>query len=177
LRLYEVEFPDGSTDAFTANTIAESMYSQIDNEGHTYQLLDEVIDHRKEKTAVLKGDGVSRMTTKGLQLQIQWKDSTTSWIPLKDLKESNPIETAEYAIANQILDKPAFAWWVRKVLRRQDRSIKKVKSRYWKRTHKFRIEMPKSVLEALKIDRDMGTDFWRKLIDKEMKNVLPAFQF
>jgi hypothetical protein len=32
-RQYKVEFPDGSTDAFTANMIAENLYSQIDLEG------------------------------------------------------------------------------------------------------------------------------------------------
>jgi hypothetical protein len=31
---------------------------------------------------------------------------------LKDLKESNPVEVAEYAVANKIDDEPAFAWWV-----------------------------------------------------------------
>jgi hypothetical protein len=66
---------------------------------------------------------------------------------------------------------------VRKVLRRRDRIIKKVKSRYWKRTHKFGIELPKTVAEALKVDRDTGTNFWRKAVDKETKNVMPAFEF
>jgi hypothetical protein len=127
-RLYEVEFPDGSTDLFTANTIAESMYSQIDDEGHTYQLMDEIIDHQKDGTAVSKGEG-SRMTTKGWKLLVQWKDKTLNWIDLKDLKESNPIETAEYAVANQISDEPAFAWWVRKVLRRRDRILSRRSSR------------------------------------------------
>jgi hypothetical protein len=50
--------------------------------------------------------------------------------------------------------------------------------RYWKKTHKFGIELPKSISEALKVNRDTGTtDFWRKAVDKEMKNVMPAFKF
>jgi hypothetical protein len=179
-------FPDGSTDAFTANVIAESMYLQIDDEGHTYQLMDKIIDHKADGTAVTKengftknsgGVGKPKMTMNGWRLLVQWKDKTTSWIPVKDLKESNPIETAEYAIANKILDEPAFAWWVRKVLCQRDRIIKKVKSRYWKQSHKFGIELPKSVAEALRMDRDTGTDFWKKAVDKEMKNVMPAFEF
>ena len=32
-RLYKVEFPDGSTEAITANLIAETLWSQVDNEG------------------------------------------------------------------------------------------------------------------------------------------------
>jgi hypothetical protein len=33
-----------------------------------------------------------RRTTKGWVLLLQWKDGSTTWFPLKDLKESNPIE-------------------------------------------------------------------------------------
>jgi hypothetical protein len=35
-----------------------------------------------------------------------------SWVKLKDLKASNPIELAEYAVANRIAEEPAFKWWV-----------------------------------------------------------------
>ncbi len=58
-----------------------------------------------------------------------------------------------------------------------DRIIKKVKSCYSLKTHKFGIELPKSVKQALEIDCWMGTDFWRQAIDKEMKNVMVAFEF
>jgi hypothetical protein len=40
---------------------------------------------------------------------VEWKDGTTIWAFLKDLKESNPVEVAEYAIANSIATEPAFA--------------------------------------------------------------------
>jgi len=39
-RLYEVKFPGRSTDAFTANIIAENMVSQVDDEGHVSSILD-----------------------------------------------------------------------------------------------------------------------------------------
>ena len=55
--------------------------------------------------------------------------------------------------------------------------IAKVRSRYWKRTHKFGILIPKSVKEALLLDDKTGTDLWQKAIEKEMKNVMPAFTF
>ena len=35
-----------------------------------------------------------RKTTKGWHLCVQWKDGTTSWERLADVKESNPIEEA-----------------------------------------------------------------------------------
>jgi hypothetical protein len=96
---------------------------------------------------------------------------------MKDLKESNPLELAEYAKANKLVSEPAFAWWVQTVLRRRDRIINKVASRYWKKSHKYGVELPKSVKEALAIDDKTGTQFWRLAIEKEMKNVMAAFEF
>ena len=37
-----------------------------------------------------------RITTRGYDINVLWKDGTSSWIPLKDMKESNPLENAEY---------------------------------------------------------------------------------
>ena len=87
----------------------------------------------------------------------EWKDGSTEWITLKDIKDSYPLEIAEYAVANPIQEEPAFKWWVGDVLCTRNRIIGKVKSRYWRMTHKFGIRVPKSVPEALKIDEDTGT--------------------
>jgi hypothetical protein len=56
------------------------------------------------------------MTTKGWKLLIEWLDGTMDWLPLKDLKESYPVQVAEYAVANKIAEQPALAWWVPHVL-------------------------------------------------------------
>jgi hypothetical protein len=45
-RVYNVEFPDGHTEAFAANIIAENMYAQVDEEGHTVVIMDEIVDHK-----------------------------------------------------------------------------------------------------------------------------------
>ena len=45
-RQYEVEFLNGDTEILTANTIAENLLAQVDEEGHRQMLLDEIIDHR-----------------------------------------------------------------------------------------------------------------------------------
>ena len=52
--LYEVEFPDGHTEELQYNYIAENMMSQIDSEGHHYQLLEEISDHYSDATAITK---------------------------------------------------------------------------------------------------------------------------
>ena len=62
---------------------------------------------------------------------------------------SNPVEVAEYVVANKTVEEPAFAWWVKEVLRRCNRIISKLKSRYWRTTHKFGIRLPHLVQLAL----------------------------
>jgi hypothetical protein len=62
-------------------------------------------------------------------------------------------------------------------LRCRDQIINKVAFRYWKKTHKTGVELPKSVKEALAINDKAGTQFWRLAIKKEMKNVMAAFEF
>ena len=42
-REYKVEFQDGATDTFTANIIAENLYSQVDSEGNSFSILDEIV--------------------------------------------------------------------------------------------------------------------------------------
>jgi hypothetical protein len=50
-----------------------------------------------------------------------------------------------------------------------------VDSRYLKRTHKFGIEVPKTVKEAFALDRKNGNTLWVDAIAKEMKEVRIAF--
>ena len=57
-------------------------------------------------------------------------DGTTSWARLADLKESNPIEVAEYAVANGIDKEPAFSWWVPYTHKKRERIFSAVDSRY-----------------------------------------------
>jgi hypothetical protein len=185
-RAYLIEFKNGSVDEYTANVIAENIYSQVDDEGRNFSLLKEIGDHRKDdKVALAKeesytisanGNHVPKRTTKGWQLQIEWKDGTTEWTSLKRLKDSNPVETAEYAVANQLQNEPAFSWWIGNVLRHRKRIISKVKNKYWRTAHKFGIRLPKTAEEALRIDEETGTDFWRKAIEKELRKVKVAWE-
>ena len=52
-----------------------------------------------------------------------------------------------------------------------------VKSIYWKINHTFRIDLPKTLEEDYWLDKDSGTDYWRKAINKDMKMVQVAFGF
>ncbi len=73
---------------------------------------------------------------------------------------------------------PSFNWWVPHTLRKHDSIIalvKKQSARYLKRMHKFGKECPKTVEDALELDKRNGNTMWADAIAKEMKNVLVAF--
>jgi hypothetical protein len=90
------------------------------------------------------------------------------------LKEANPVEIAEYVVANKIVSEPAFAWWMPFTIQKRDRIIAAVNKRYLSRTHNLGIVVPKTFVEAL--DLDSGTTHWQEAINLEAKNVDVAFQ-
>jgi hypothetical protein len=117
-----------------------------------------------------------RKTTQGWKLLIKWANGSESWIALKDMKESHPIETAEFAKARDIADEPAFAWWVPYTLRKRDIILCKIKTRIRRTTHKYGIEVPTGIAHAMQLDRDNGNSFWRDALALEMTNVGVAFE-
>ena len=65
---------DVSSQELTINIISESMFAQVDSEGHHYQLLQEITDHRKDGLATTisygmislrNGNMVPNKTTRG----------------------------------------------------------------------------------------------------------------
>eukprot|EP00956_Cyclotella_meneghiniana_P033966 scaffold100692_cov59-Cyclotella_meneghiniana.AAC.1 len=156
-RVYEVEFPDGSTRELAANAIAQALWAQCDPDGNRYVTLSAIVDFRVDRTVAIKknkqvrtvhGKKVVSRSTKGWELLCEWQDGSTSWQKLKDLKESHPLQVAEFAFAANIADEPAFNWWAGWVLKKRDRIISLVKkrraARYLQRDYKFGVELPKS---------------------------------
>jgi hypothetical protein len=184
-RLYEVEYKDGYKAAMAANTIAENLFSQVDGDGHRQVIFDAIIGHRTDGTEIVEADafitsanGVKRRkeTTRGWEINVQWKDGSTTWHKLKDAKDSYPLDVAEYAVENGISEKPSFKWWIPFVLRKRDRIISKTKASYWTRTHKYGLEIPKNHADCVRIDHENGNTLWQDAVRKEMKTVRPAFE-
>ena len=68
--------------------------------------------------------------------------------------------------------------WVKHVLKKRDRilaSIRKWQTRYLKRSHKFVIELPKTVQQAYALDTKRQY-FLTDTISEEMENVRVAFE-
>jgi hypothetical protein len=183
-RNYEIEFPDGRSNEYTANVIVENMYAQCDIAGIQFNLMEGIIDHRTDGHAVAPADmyikhGKNkkvRKTTKVWHLCVEWKDGTTSWERLADLKESIPVEVDEYAATKSLLNIPAFIWWAPHVLQRRTRIISAVTKRYHRRTHKFGIEVPKILDACVKLDKENDNTLWQDAVRKEIKNVRIAFK-
>ena len=183
-RIYDVLFPDGAVKQYAANIIAENLYSQVDSEGNQFVMLDDVIDHRKSDAALTKdkmyvitnrGNRKLRKTTIGWEFNVLWKDGSTSWLPLRELKESNPVEIAEYAVAADIADEPAFKWWVPYTLKKRDVIISAINQSRKKTGFKYGIKVPNNIKEAYDLDEANGDQAWRHAVAKEMSNVQIAF--
>ena len=85
----------------------------------------------KADQKVVKANGRTflRRSTKGWQLCVQWKDGSTSLDRLVDLKETHPLECAEYAVSQDLIDEPIFNWWAPRVLKKHQHIISKIKTR------------------------------------------------
>ena len=140
-RQYLVEFLDEHEEAIHTNLTADHMYAQVDEESRQNFLLDETVDHRCDPNlAVSESDSYlssntgqkSRIRTiEGWDVLLSWKDGSTDWIPLKELKESYPVEISEYSLQKNISHHPAFVWRVNHVVQIKKIMISKIKSLYW----------------------------------------------
>ena len=95
-RIYEVEYPDRYKAALAKNTIALNFFDQVDAEGNIYVLFDKIVDHRIYGTEIkldeqfITSSNSShriRSITKGWEVLVQWKDDSSTWEILKDMKE------------------------------------------------------------------------------------------
>ena len=76
-------------------------------------------DNKARKLSALKEKLVGDSLSTG-------RMASQEWMPLKLLNESNPVEVAEFVTDLNIVDEPAFAWWVSFVLQKCDRIISAV---------------------------------------------------
>ena len=77
-----------------ANVISENMLSQLDSEGHHYQILKEISYHSVDRISIKRSNGFiiscssnvhAKSKTIGWKLEVRWKDETLSWITLKNV--------------------------------------------------------------------------------------------
>ena len=185
-RIYNVEFPDGHYERYSANILSEALTESIDSNGYNTSFIKEICGYRVEPIALKRSNGyiqtksgkmVPRITTKGWTVRVRWDDDSTTWVPMGLLKNAEPIMLAEYAKSMQIHLEPAFRWWVPHTLKKKSRFVSKVKAILHKNNLKFGIEVPRNIKHALQLDKANGNSLWSDAISKEMTNVKIAFRF
>ena len=183
-RVYDIMFPDGAVSQYAANVIVEYIYSQVQSNGNHTLLLKDITDHRTSPGAIpidykciisKTGKKSLRKTTKGWDFLCLWKDVSSTWAPLKDLKDSSPVDVAECVVGNMISKEAAFDWWMPYTLKKRDHIISKVKARFLKKSHKFGVEVSTSVEKSYELDKKNGNTLWCDAIQKETANVAVAF--
>ena len=162
------------------------MRTQVDSDGFSLSLMEGIIDYKRDDSIATsktdkyittsRGQRRLRKTTVGWKLLVKWRDQSKSWVKLSELKESHPVETAEFAKSRGIDDEPAFAWWVPHTLRKRNAIISAMKVRLRKTTHKYGIEIPTSVDHAMEIYSKNGNTMWKDALAHEMYNVGVAFE-
>ena len=123
-RIYNVEFPDGVVEEFPTNVLLENLYEQVDDDGLSSSHLNGISDYKFDETALKKSEGWTQgksnkcrvITAKGWFFKVDWKDGTSNWVHLSQLKESNPLDLADFVISRGIQNEPAFAWWVPQIV-------------------------------------------------------------
>ena len=136
-RIFVVEFPDGRCEEYTTNIIAESILANVDDNGFDTGLFDKIVDHMRNNKAISIKDGYVMsgtmqkpvITNKGWKIKIRWKDGTYDWLTLSQVKGSNLIQLAEYAVHKGIHKEPSFNWWVPHVLKKRNRMVNNVSNR------------------------------------------------
>ena len=186
-RMCQVEFIGRKVTELTTDVIAESMYAQCDTDSNVYLPLDSLIDHHEDDKVIsltdqhnsVKDKPVTQESTAGWKIYCQWKGGSISWEKLSELKESHPVQTDEFAVAQWIDHNSDFNQWVKHMPRKRDRivvSIRKQQTRYLKKSHKFVIKLPKTVKQALALDAKNDNTLWADATCKEEKNVKVAFE-
>ena len=88
-RMYNIEFPDGSTEVLTANLIAENLHYLVDEQGQQFQIMEEILDCGFTDEAVKPANGFISsqngqlqpvITTKGCELLVKWKDGSAGFL-------------------------------------------------------------------------------------------------
>ena len=68
------------------------------------------------------------------------------------MKESYPVQVAEYAVAKIISKEPSFYWWGPYTIKKQSVIIAAIKSRLKLATHKYSVEIPSTIEHDIRLD-------------------------
>ena len=154
-----VEFADDEIKDHSTNFSAENAHAQADDDGHAMQILDAIVDFRKDRNGVDKasmnlftksGQQCLRHVFSGWSVLILRKNGEEELIPPNRLKQSLLLETSKFTVARVINNTPSSKWWASCAISRRDSIVAGVNKRVRRVTHKHGVELPTSVAQAKK---------------------------
>lgn len=93
-------------------------------------------------------------------------------LALKDLTESYCLELVDYAVVHST----KLFCLVDSLCIEEEVHLSKLKTKYWQRTDKYGIRIPKSAKGAIEIDQENHETHWQDTIKLEMENSCIAFE-
>ena len=122
-----------------ANLIADNLFTNFDQAGNQFTIIDSSTGTRTDSTHALQQDvfvytstrtKIRVNTNKLWYIYNQWKERSTTWNTVKNVKYLYLFQIDQFAVENRISEEPAFVWWAKYVLKKQDRIISKTQ-RFW----------------------------------------------
>ena len=129
----------------------------------------------RHKHAYVNNRKKLRKYSQGWDHEVAWQDGTTDFLPIEDLKKSNPAEIAEHVSARKIYKEVAFSRGIPCVIKKREVIISQVTSRIRKTRYKYEIEVPTSLKHAADIYSRNKRTFWRDTIAKETNSIVVEF--
>ena len=146
--MYQIN-PSTAQKTSTHKLSSSRVLSQVNEEGFSLTVFNSILEYTKDDSLIEKKDlyfktrsGTKRLrkTTCGWNFfLVLWKDGSETWVPLKDMKESHPIEIAGFAKSRGIDKEPAFSWWIPYTLQKRDIIISAINTLIRRTTHKYGI--------------------------------------
>ena len=134
--LYEVKYHNVELAQVEYDIISENIFVQVDSERYKFQMLDKIQDRYSNLYIIPQeqgfintssGNAVPKKRTIGWELLVEFKDVSSSCINMKDPKQINAVELAEYAAENGLKEDPVFKWWVKDVPKKRYHLVENVK--------------------------------------------------
>ena len=170
---YLVKYADGTDDMMKYSRVIKHLCSQVDTEGKQLHIYRGIVGHLKIVQDVDKADQFSenngRRYKKNMidvwDLEVELKYSSTSWLPLSQLKKYNPLDVVCYALDNQIANEMVFNRWAQEVLKRSLRLINAAKPKKKRCTTEsdsiMGFRFPRPLLKHWRLTSKMSMNFGR----------------
>ena len=102
--VYDIQFNDGTIQRLASTQIALNIFQSVDKYGNSYNTIEGICGHERTEEALSETDlnENNKHTTKGWKFKVKLYDGTIQWMSLADIKESAPIDVADYVKANNL---------------------------------------------------------------------------